>query len=72
MFTFPYKNGVSDAELIFKYADYYYRTNRYNFSYATTVDEALRMGGESLPECDLDKLLQSFPIGWRSRHLFYS
>ncbi len=53
---------VSDAEPLFKYTDYYYGTNRYNFKYATTVEEALRMGGEPLPECDLDKLLQSFPF----------
>lgn len=53
---------VSDAEPIFKYADYYYGTNRYNFKYATTIKEALQMGGELLPECDLDRLLESFPL----------
>ncbi len=53
---------VSNTEPIFKYADYYYGTKRYNFKYATTIEEALEMGGEPLPECDLDKLLQSFPF----------
>lgn len=53
---------VSDKEPLFKYADYYLGTNRHDFKYATTVEEALRMGGEPLPECDLDKLLQSFPF----------
>lgn len=53
---------VSDEEPLFKYADYYYGTNRHDFKYATTVEEALQMGGEPLPECDLDKLMQSFPF----------
>lgn len=53
---------VSDAEPLFKYADYFCGTNRPDFKYATTVEEALQMGGEPLPECDLDKLLQAFPF----------
>lgn len=53
---------VSDAEPLFKYADYYHGTKRYDFKYATTIEEALKMGGEPLPECDLDKLLRSFPF----------
>jgi pyruvyltransferase len=52
---------VSNAEPLFKYADYYYGTNRYDFKYATTVKEALQMGREPLPECDLDRLLEAFP-----------
>lgn len=53
---------VSDHEPMFKYADYYYGTKRYHFKYATTIEAALQMGGERLPECDLEMLLQSFPI----------
>ena len=53
---------VSNKEPLFKYKDYYYGTNRYDFKYATTIEEALKMGGESLPKCDLDKLLKSFPF----------
>lgn len=53
---------VSDEEPLFKYADYYYGTNRHEFKFAITVEEALLMGGEPLPECDLDKLVQSFPF----------
>lgn len=34
----------------------------HDFKYATTVEEALQMGGEPLPECDLDKLVLSFPF----------
>ena len=56
---------VSEGEPLFKYKDYYYGTNRYDFKYAVTLEEALAMGGESPPECDLDKLLSVFPF-----HLF--
>ncbi len=53
---------VSDKEPLFKYKDYYYGTGRYNFKYATTLEEALQMGGEPLPQCDLDKILGAFPF----------
>ena len=53
---------VSNNEPLFKYADYYYGTNRYNFRFATTIKEALELQGEPLPNCDLDKLLQAFPF----------
>lgn len=52
---------VSEFEPLFKYADYYSGTNRPNFKYATSIEEALQMGGEALPEIDLDKLLHAFP-----------
>jgi pyruvyltransferase len=45
----------------FKYKDYYYGTGRPSFQYATSIEEALRMGGEKPPICDLDMLLNSFP-----------
>jgi pyruvyltransferase len=51
------------TEDLFKYQDYYYGTNRFNFRYATTVKEAFQMGGEPLPKCDLEKLYQAFPFG---------
>ena len=41
--------------------DYFYGTNRFDFKFATTVDEALQMQGEPLPVCDLEKLLSAFP-----------
>lgn len=53
---------VSDCEPILKYKDYYYGTQRHNFRYATTVDEALEMEGEPSPKCDLKKLLKVFPF----------
>ncbi len=52
---------VSDNEPIYKYTDYYFGTQRYDFKFATTIEEALQMGGESPPRCDLNALLQSFP-----------
>ncbi|HSX38887.1 MAG TPA: polysaccharide pyruvyl transferase family protein [Chlamydiales bacterium] len=51
----------SNTEDLFKYKDYYYGTNRYNFQYANSIEQALEMGGENLPICDLEKLAQSFP-----------
>ena len=45
----------------FKYVDYYYGTGRFNFKYATSIEEALRMGGEPPVKCDLEKLYAAFP-----------
>lgn len=51
----------NSTETIFKYADYYFGTKRFNYRFATSVEEALEMGGEPMPECDLEKLLEAFP-----------
>jgi pyruvyltransferase len=53
----------NNTETIFKYSDYYYGTGRFNYRFATSIEEALEMGGEPLPECDLERLLQTFPYG---------
>ncbi len=53
---------VSNNEPLFKYMDYYLGTNRPNFQYATSVEEAMEMGGESPFECDLKKLYEAFPF----------
>lgn len=53
---------VTANEPFFKYYDYYFGTNRPYFLYATSVEEALEMGGESPFECDLEKLYQAFPF----------
>jgi pyruvyltransferase len=45
-----------------KYTDYYLGTNRPDFQFATSIEEALRMGGEPPFECDLKKLYEAFPI----------
>lgn len=53
---------VTDNEPMFKYQDYYEGTNRQNFQFAVSVEEALMMGGEPPFECDLEKLYEAFPI----------
>ncbi len=53
---------VTNNEPFFKFQDYYYGTNRPYFQYATSVEEALQMGGESPPECNLQKLYEAFPF----------
>jgi pyruvyltransferase len=53
---------ITEHEPTFKYIDYYEGTNRPNFRYATTIDEALSFGGEPPFECDLKKLYESFPF----------
>jgi pyruvyltransferase len=53
---------VTENEPLLKYYDYYMGTNRPNFCYATSIEEALKMGGEPPFECDLKKLYYSFPF----------
>jgi pyruvyltransferase len=53
---------VTKNEPLFKYQDYYLGTNRPHFQFATSVEEALRMGGESPFKCDLEALYQAFPF----------
>lgn len=60
---------VSESENILKYYDYYLGTNRPNFTYATSVEEALSMGGEDPYDCDLEKLYDAFPFDfWPNVH----
>jgi pyruvyltransferase len=60
---------VTDHEPLFKYEDYYLGTNRPAFAYATSIEEALDMGGEPPFECDLEKLYYSFPFEyWPHAH----
>lgn len=51
----------NNTENLFKYTDYYQGTNRFDYRFATSIEEALEMGGEPPPKCDLEKLLQAFP-----------
>ncbi|OGN64817.1 MAG: hypothetical protein A3E80_04945 [Chlamydiae bacterium RIFCSPHIGHO2_12_FULL_49_9] len=53
---------VTEKEFLFKYQDYYLGTNRPYFRFATSVEEALLMGGEMPFECDLEKLYNAFPF----------
>lgn len=48
-------------EALLKYEDYYLSTGRPHFCYATSVQEALAMGGEEPPHMDTKALLNSFP-----------
>ena len=56
---------------ILKYHDYYLGTNRPNFQFATSVEEALRMGGEPPFQCDLKKLYDAFPFEFWPTRPFY-
>lgn len=59
---------VTDKEPLFKYEDYYAGTNRPDFKYATSVEEALLMGGERPIECNLEMLFDAFPFDlWPGR-----
>lgn len=48
-------------EPMLKYQDYYESTGRPQFKYATSVREAIQMGGESPAVIDLNPLLEAFP-----------
>lgn len=54
--------NANNTENLFKYEDYYQGTNRFNFKYAKTIEEALMMGGEPPQTCDLEKLYNAFPF----------
>lgn len=53
---------VSERENILKYQDYYLGTNRPDFVFARTVEEALLIGGEQPYQCNLEKLYDAFPF----------
>jgi pyruvyltransferase len=52
---------MTQNEPLFKFADYYLGTGRPEFQYAKTITQALQMGGEQPPICNLDQLLDVFP-----------
>ncbi|MEI8124663.1 MAG: polysaccharide pyruvyl transferase family protein [Parachlamydiaceae bacterium] len=53
---------LNDQESLFEYTDYYYGTSRFDFQYATSVDEALSMGGEKPFICNLQQFYDAFPF----------
>lgn len=58
---------LSETENLFKYNDYMMGTGRGEIEYATTVEQALEMGGMAPPKFDADKLLDAFPMDlWRN------
>ncbi len=53
---------VTTKESLFKYKDYYRGTGRQTFRPATSVDEALELGGEPPAHFDAQKLYDAFPF----------
>jgi pyruvyltransferase len=53
---------VTENEFLLKYDDYYGGTNRPDYTFARSLEEALEMGGERPFECDLKKLYAAFPF----------
>lgn len=53
---------VTDNEPLLKYIDYYMGTGRDEFTFATSIEEALEMGGEPPIQCDLEALYNAFPF----------
>ena len=53
---------VTENEKILKYIDYYSGTNRFHFEFATSIEEALEMGGEVPFQCDLQAIYNAFPF----------
>lgn len=53
---------VTENEPLFKYFDYYQGTNRPECAFASSIEEALEMGGERPHECDLKSLYYAFPF----------
>lgn len=53
---------VNEKEPLIKFKDYYYGTQRFDFQFATSIEEALLMGGEPPFQCDLEQLYDAFPF----------
>lgn len=52
---------LSERESLLKYTDYYMATGRATFTWATSVEQAFSMGGESRASFNVDMLLEAFP-----------
>lgn len=60
---------LSDKEPLFKYQDYYYATGRPDFTFATSVEEALQLGGEPPLQFEPERLYDAFPFEfWPDMH----
>ncbi|WP_207432137.1 polysaccharide pyruvyl transferase family protein [Sabulibacter ruber] len=53
---------LTETENLFKYNDYLHGTGRGEIEFATSVAQALEMGGMQPPKFDAQKLLDAFPI----------
>lgn len=61
-FGVPARSIVNQSESEFKFADYFLSTGRPHYTRASTIDEAIGLGGEVSATIDLEPLLASFPI----------
>lgn len=53
---------LSETENLFKYNDYLMGTGRGEIEFATSVEQALKMGGMAPPQFNAQKLLNAFPL----------
>jgi pyruvyltransferase len=60
-FGIPARLIRSDKEPEFKYLDYYRGTGRSGFTPASSIEEAVDMGGEAPPQWDSEPLMNAFP-----------
>jgi pyruvyltransferase len=60
-FGVPARSIVNVSEPEFKFTDYYRSTGRNAYQRATSIEEAIRMGGERPPVIALEGLLAAFP-----------
>ncbi|MSX22479.1 MAG: polysaccharide pyruvyl transferase family protein [Actinobacteria bacterium] len=61
-FGVPARSIINRAEPEFKFADYYLGTGRPNYVRASSIPEALALGGETAPVINLQPLIDAFPI----------
>ena len=61
-FGVPARSIVNRSEPEFKFSDYFLSTARPDYVRASSIAEALALGGEQPPVIDLEPLLASFPI----------
>lgn len=61
-FGVPARSIVNHREPEFKFADYYLGTGRPDYLRASSVREAVALGGETAPVIDLRPLIEAFPI----------
>lgn len=55
---------LSDDEPLLKFYDYYLGSGRSGFEFATSVEEALSMGGEPPLNCDVEAIYNAFPFDY--------
>lgn len=61
-FGIPARSIIHHREPEFKFADYYLGTGRPNYVRASSIPEALVLGGERAPVINLQPLIEAFPI----------